>query len=207
MAEQASWRVTGIADAPAPGAIAPGPVSRESRRNVDLAGRLVREDGAICEFRLVDLSYSGCKVVCEAPLRRGEKLRLFIMSRGLIEAEVRWRSADRAGLSFPDVAAPSPPHWPRRAERVPLTATVKVRRTSRIRYDLRVFDFSTHGCQLEFVDLPKLEEHVWIKLDGLELLEAEVCWLDGFRGGVRFLKTLHPAVLSLFLSKQDLARS
>jgi hypothetical protein len=61
-------------------------------------------------------------------------------------------------------------------------------------YRVKIFDASQHGCRLEFVERPKLEEQLWVKFDGLQPLEAEVCWVQGFTVGVNFVQPIHPAV-------------
>jgi hypothetical protein len=38
-------------------------------------------------------------------------------------------------------------------------------------------------------------------LDGLEALDAEVCWVDGHVAGLRFERTIHPAVFDLLLQR------
>lgn len=173
---------------------------REERRPVDLPGWLIRDDGGTSALVVRDLSYSGCKISCAEPLQRGERIRLSVLKRGIIDAEVRWRRGDLVGLLFAS-ARPVRKHWPRKAGRVPLAAKVHVRRYGKLSYDVRIFDLSTHGCKLEFVDLPKGDEKLWIKLPGIESLEAQVCWLDGYTGGAQFVRALHPAVLSLLLTK------
>jgi hypothetical protein len=35
----------------------------------------------------------------------------------------------------------------------------------------------------------------------MELLEARVCWIDGFTAGVEFQKPMHPAVFDLLVTK------
>jgi hypothetical protein len=40
-----------------------------------------------------------------------------------------------------------------------------------------------------------------LKFDGLEALEAEVCWVDGFVAGLQFDKPIHPAVFDLLLER------
>ena len=42
-------------------------------------------------------------------------------------------------------------------------------------------------------------DRAWIKFEGLEPLEAEVCWVKGFLTGVRFAKPIHPAVFERIL--------
>jgi hypothetical protein len=82
----------------------------------------------------------------------------------------------------------------RRSERVPLDAVVMLRRSGRLNYRVRVFDASLHGCRVEFVERPRLDERLWVKFDGLQAIEAEVCWVEGFAVGVSYIQPMHPAV-------------
>jgi hypothetical protein len=82
----------------------------------------------------------------------------------------------------------------RRSERVALDAGVALRRPGQLAYRVKIFDASLHGCRLEFVERPRLEEQLWVKFDGLQPLEAEVCWIEGFNAGVNFVQPIHPAV-------------
>jgi PilZ domain-containing protein len=82
----------------------------------------------------------------------------------------------------------------RRSERIAMDASVSLRRCGQLSYRVRIFDASLHGCRIEFVERPKLEEQLWVKFDALQPLEAEVCWIDGFMVGVNFIQPIHPAV-------------
>lgn len=84
----------------------------------------------------------------------------------------------------------------RRSDRVQLNASVFLRRSGQLSYRVRVFDASLHGCRVEFVERPSLDERLWVRFDGLQLLEAEVCWVDGFAAGLSFAQPIHPAVFS-----------
>ena len=77
-----------------------------------------------------------------------------------------------------------------------LDAEVTLRRPGQTSFRVRVFDASCHGCKVEFVDRPKLDDRAWVKFEGLEALEAVVCWIDGYVGGLEFAKAVHPAVFS-----------
>ena len=87
----------------------------------------------------------------------------------------------------------------RRSERFALTAEVSLRRSGKLNFRVRVFDASPLGCRIEFVERPSLEERVWIKFDGLEAIEAQVCWVDGFIAGVAFEVPIHAAVFERLL--------
>ena len=80
----------------------------------------------------------------------------------------------------------------RRSERVALDADVSLAAPRQLSYRVRVFDASLHGCRVEFVERPALAEQLWVKFDGLQPLEAEVCWVDGFIAGVTFFQPISP---------------
>ena len=90
---------------------------------------------------------------------------------------------------------------PRRAPRVAVNAEVMVRRPGGHNYRVRVFDLSPHGSKVEFVERPNLDERVWIKIEGLEAMEAMVCWVDGFVAGVDFTRPMHGAVFDLVVAR------
>jgi hypothetical protein len=84
----------------------------------------------------------------------------------------------------------------RRSDRVPLNAFVSLRRSGQLNYRVRVFDASLHGCRVEFVERPKVDEQLWVRFEGLQPLEAEVCWVEGSTAGLNFLQPIHPAVFA-----------
>lgn len=98
------------------------------------------------------------------------------------------------------MSAPLPNWIPRRSERHVLGAEVSLRRSRQLSYRVRVFDASLHGCRVEFVERPALSEQLWVKFDGLQPLEAEVCWIQGFSAGVNFVQPIHPAVFDRLLA-------
>jgi len=84
--------------------------------------------------------------------------------------------------------------YERRSDRIAVNAEVGLRRSGALTYRVRVFDASPHGCKLEFVERPLLEERVWVRFDRLDPIEGIVCWVDGFHAGIEFDKPMHPAV-------------
>jgi hypothetical protein len=176
---------------------------REERRSSDLTGWLMTDaDEAIWDCSVVDLSYGGCKIRTTASLHRGDAVRLSVQRRGLIEAVVRWRRADQVGLSF-NVEQPEKKMFPRQVERHKFSAPVMVRRGGRRSQLIDARDVSVKGCCLNFADLPKEGEVIWVRLPGLEPLEAEVRWTHKFRCGVTFMTKIHPAVFDLMLTRFD----
>jgi len=97
------------------------------------------------------------------------------------------------GLSFSSSA--------RRSERVSLDAVVMLRRSGQLNFRVRVFDASLHGCRVEFVDRPQLDEQLWVKFDELQPIPAEVCWVEGFVAGLRFQQAIHPSVFDILLER------
>jgi hypothetical protein len=89
----------------------------------------------------------------------------------------------------------------RRAERVAVNAEVALRRASQRNYRVRAYDASPHGCRLEFVERPELDECVWVKFDGLNAIEGLVSWIDGFVVGIEFVNPIHPAVFDALVPR------
>lgn len=176
-------------------------VERRERRHVSLHGYAMRKDGSPFDVLLLDLSYEGCGIETSEQLEPGEELTLSVLRRGAIEAYVRWCSGGRAGLVFKTGKSLENEHWPRRFERIQLTAEVSMRRLGKIGYRVKVFDASPEGCKVEFVDRPELEERLMVKFDGIEAIEAEVCWIGGTTAGLRFERSIHPAVFELLLER------
>ena len=128
--------------------------------------------------------------------QRGVTVKLSVTGLGVLDAKVRWYAKGQAGLHF--APAEEPQHrTPRVAERLELAAEVSLRRPGRCHYQVRLLDLSAKGCRLEFVERPRVGERLWVKFSGLNSIEAEVCWRDGFVGGVRFVRPIHPAVFDL----------
>lgn len=90
----------------------------------------------------------------------------------------------------------------RRSERVALQGEVRLRRFGSLPYHTQIFDLSPLGCRVEFVERPDVSESVWVRLPGLEPLEAEVRWIEGFAVGVQFMKPLHQAVFERLVASQ-----
>lgn len=90
---------------------------------------------------------------------------------------------------------------PRKSPRTPVDADALLRRGGQNKYRVRVYDLSPHGCKIDCVERPRLDERVWVKFEGLEGLEAIVCWAEGHVVGVEFERPMHPAVFELLVSR------
>jgi hypothetical protein len=81
-----------------------------------------------------------------------------------------------------------------REPRAVLDAEVALRRSGQQGYRVTIHDASPHGCRIELVERPRIDERVWVKFEGLDAVEGLVCWVDGFVAGVEFVQPIHPAV-------------
>ena len=172
---------------------------RSNRRLVELRGFAIRSNDEIVDLRVLDLSYDGCGIETDRRLTEGEEIKLSVLGRGAIKAVVKWSDGRKSGLTFE--VEPESKSIPRRADRTEFTAEVFLRRAGKVPFRVRTFDLSPFGCKCEFVDRPLIEEVVWLKFDGLEALESDVCWLEGSTLGVEFRKPLHSAVFEMLLQK------
>ena len=176
------------------------PAERSERRAVSLRAFIVREDGSSIDVQVLDLSYEGCGIQTDAALKPHESVKLSVLRRGAIDCRVRWCRDGRAGLAF-EPEAPTKAELPRVTNRVSLSAEVSLRRVGQNNYGVRVTDLSPEGCKVQLVEVPRLKDHMMVKFDGLEVLEAEVCWIEGFTAGLRFERPFHPAVFALLVER------
>jgi len=178
------------------------PVDRSERRVVAMRGYIILADGTHHEIKLLDLSYEGCGVEVAANLLVGDRVKLSVLRRGGIDAEVRWVRDGKAGLAFLTQPEPEPRTFAeRKSDRITTAAEVTMRRLGSANYRLTVSDLSPHGCKLELVERPAVGERVLTKFEGLETLDAEVCWVDGYTAGLRFERPMHPAVFDLLVER------
>ena len=180
---------------------------RRERRydyRLDKPAYAILQDGCYVDARILDLTYEGCSIECAVELKAGDRIRLSVHGRGVIEAEVRRYADGEAGVTFRPDPGPREP-WPRRGVRVRISAEVSLRRAAKPSYQVAVFDLSPYGCKVEFVDRPKMDEHVWIRFPGLEPIEGEICWIDRPYAGLSFINTIHPAVFDLLLQRLSAA--
>ena len=89
----------------------------------------------------------------------------------------------------------------RTSPRLTLQAQVQLRGEQRHSHTVTIRDLSTNGCCLDVVYRVKLDERMWVKLPGIEPIEAFVCWENEFTAGVDFVAPLHPAVLKMLTQK------
>lgn len=174
-------------------------IEREQRKPVKLWASVFPCEGPSIAVIIVDMTYDGCKLTTPVPLEIGSKVKLSVPKLGTLNAEVRWYADEYAGLRF--IHAESHDHEEdvanRKQERVELSTTVSLRRMGRTQYQARVLDLSPTGCKVEFVERPRPGEQLWVKFEGLDSIEATVRWVDGYYGGIEFVKPIHPAVFEV----------
>ncbi|MEP6982523.1 MAG: PilZ domain-containing protein [Sphingomicrobium sp.] len=177
---------------------------RDDRRLVELSAYVIRADKTIVDVKVVDLSYDGCSLRTLVRLTPGEDVRLSLLGRkSAVNALVRWYDSRRAGLLFlPD--KPSRERSPRKADRIPVRGEASLRRSAGTSYRVATYDVTRFGCRCEIVDRPRIDECVWIKFDGLEAVEAAVCWIEGSSMGLMYKNAWHPAVFEMLLDRLNL---
>jgi hypothetical protein len=177
------------------------PIERRERRPVRLRALAIRGDGSTAEIYLLDLSYDGCGIETPVKLDAGEAIKLSVLHRGVIDAHVRWYRNGRAGLVFDPQKPSEKTQQPRRSSRTALSADVSLRRLGQNSYRVKVADLSPEGCKVDLVERPRIGEHMLLKFEGLEVLDAETCWIEGYVAGLRFEKPIHSAVFDLLLQR------
>ena len=95
----------------------------------------------------------------------------------------------------------------RKSARISLAAQVLLRRSGRHNYNVSIYDVSREGCRVDFLERPDLDERVWVKIEGLEGLEASVCWVEDFAAGLEFVRPIHPAVFDLLVQRMKDAQN
>jgi len=176
------------------------PIDRSERRPVTLRAFVMRENGSSSEVLILDLSYEGCGIETPLELWSGEPVKLSVLRRGAIDCRVRWCLDGKAGLVF-EPEQPEKMHWPRCSERITTSADVSLRRLGQSNRQVRVTDLSPEGCKVRLPHQPHVGEHLLVKFEGLETIESEVCWVEGFDAGLRFERPFHPAVFALLAER------
>jgi len=179
--------------------------SREERHSVGIEGALKHPNGSTLSIKLVDLSYDGCRIEVPMLLEAGDRVQI-IAKGSITDAVVRWYSNGQAGLSFNAPALGSPKSGkletiPRDEPRISTAIEATMQRHGKAKYPVTVYDMSTAGCKVEFVDRPDVGEPVHMRFHRLQPLEATVRWIAGIQAGVEFERPIHPAVFDLLIRK------
>ena len=190
----------GVAAGSAFSKLTAAPINRRERRPVCMRGHIARGDGQTAEILVVDLSYDGCRIEVRSTSGGRDDHRIDPAPGGDRGRRplVQWR---QGGAGVQVRAGASKTQRKRISARTPLSADVTLRRLGKANFRVNVSDLSTHGCKVELVERPSIGEHVLVKFDRLEILEAEVCWVEDFEAGLRFEHSIHPAVFDLLVER------
>ena len=85
----------------------------------------------------------------------------------------------------------------RKAERQPVDLDAGLRQSGASGVSVELLDLSTDGFRASTHLHLAPGTHVWLKLPGLEPLDAKVAWSDRHFVGCSFVTPLHPAVLEM----------
>jgi hypothetical protein len=179
----------------------PQAADRSERRHVSLQALITRRGGKVAEVTLLDLSHDGCGIETPVELSPGEAVTLSVSGRGSLPTVVRWYRDGHAGLQFEAEEAPPKEQKQRSSPRIPVSVDVTLRRVGQRQYQVRVTDLSPEGCKVDLVERPRVGEHMHLKLEGLEVIIGEVCWIEGFVAGLRFEKPIHHSVFDLLVER------
>lgn len=89
----------------------------------------------------------------------------------------------------------------RRSERLSFDAEVQFRSGTR-RANVRVRDISEFGARIAGVYLVHVDDRFFIKLQGMESIEARVAWVEEFQFGCEFLRPLNPVILESLVHRK-----
>lgn len=87
----------------------------------------------------------------------------------------------------------------RRATRSKVEITASIRERGRSAITTKISELSMLGCKVDGSLLAASEAPVWIRLPGLESIEARVVWETNFVAGLAFENPLHPSIEARFV--------
>jgi PilZ domain-containing protein len=73
---------------------------RSHRQRVSLTAIGTWSDGTTARVLVSNMSYRGCHIWTDHELAPGETLKLALPDKGVIEGQIRWADASRAGVRF-----------------------------------------------------------------------------------------------------------
>lgn len=94
---------------------------------------------------------------------------------------------------------PDPADQQRRILRTEFDRQCEIRIGHRQWHMARLRDLTPEGFRLSLTDMPKVGTMLRIRLPGISILEAEVCWARDFEVGGKFAQPLSPYVFEHFV--------
>lgn len=89
----------------------------------------------------------------------------------------------------------------RSSSRFALGSEILVRRRGGFNCKVQIGNLSVRGCEIEVVENFDVDDELVARLPQLEPLGARVCWSKVRRAGLKFSKSIHPAVLEALLTR------
>ena len=88
---------------------------------------------------------------------------------------------------------------PRKQERAAIDRQCEIKIGVRAWHVARLRDLTPEGFRLSLTDMPKVGTMLRIRLPGISIMEAEVCWARNFEAGCKFTQPLSPYVFEHFV--------
>ncbi|HSJ77796.1 MAG TPA: PilZ domain-containing protein [Erythrobacter sp.] len=88
---------------------------------------------------------------------------------------------------------------PRRQERAVIGCQCEIKIGNRQWHMARLLDLTPDGFRLSLTDMPAVGTKLRIRLPGISIMEAEVCWARNFEAGCKFSQPLSPYVFEHFV--------
>lgn len=88
----------------------------------------------------------------------------------------------------------------RRSERLSYAAEVQFRSGTR-RANVRLRDISTFGARVSGVFRVQVDDRFYVKLQGIESIEARVAWVEEFEFGCEFVRPLNEVILQSLIQR------
>ena len=169
-----------------------------------MRAHIVERGGRIIDVTITELFANGCIVETPEDLQPDENVQLSILGSAAEQAcvasskdglaELRFERSDSAGSTRQ--ARPvlrgcrwlAKFHFRRASQSLLPTSRCSTRRTWGAAASISI---SVHW----------IGERLWVKFDGVDWLEAEVCWIAGPKVGLSFARPIHPAVFNLMVKR------
>lgn len=85
--------------------------------------------------------------------------------------------------------------------RQPVVAQAVLRQSGAQGSSIQLLDISERGCRVSLLNKVAPGTRLWIRLPGLEAIEAVVRWEGNFMAGLEFSRPLYPPVLAHLLAR------
>lgn len=158
----------------------------------------VRGDIVWCDSGLIGIRFAR-NLTLESLMR--------LVRNGLAESRGEWFVRDTFGRALPEPGSKRLMRAKPSDNRLDPRHALKCRAELRMGYErdpkATIYNLSTGGCLIRHgFDLLAVEDRVNVTLPDFESFSGLVRWKKGNRAGIRFDRTLHPAVVELIIRRQ-----